>query len=272
MEGLRTLIGVALAAVLGVALAGSTASDAPTTVRASARVASGTVTPVRVVPGTPVEPGGSRVLTAPAVVTLADNGDTVLLPVGGHFQLQLGGNGAIWHAQVSPVGLLAGPSGVDLSGPATYSAQAVGTATLLVDGGPACLRAAPPCLPPEMAFQLTVVVTAGGSGGAAPATGNRGIVEGTVESVNGDTVQLQLPNIYPVCKPGQPCPMFVALGRKVQVDLGAATFDNTQGLTVAAPRLQAGDTLMAAGRWQASVSAVLEASVAAVVHQAGSAG
>ena len=93
-----------------------------------------------------------------------------------------------------------------------------------------------------------------------------------MEAVNGDTVRLQLPNIYPVCKPGQPCPMFVALGRKVQVDLGAATFDNTQGMPVAAPRLQVGNTLMAAGRWQAGVPAVLEASVAAVVHQAGAAG
>ena len=271
MGGLRALMRVALAAALGVALAGSTVSDAATSVRASAPVASGTVTPVQVLPGTPVEPafGGSRVLTAPAVVTLADNGDTVLLPVGGHFQLQLGGKGTIWHVQVSSVVVLTGPSRVDLSGPATYSAQRVGTATLLVYGGPACLRASPPCLPPEMVFHLTVVVTASGSGGTAPATGNRGIVEGTVESVTGDIVQLQLPNIYPVCKPGQPCPMFVAQGRQVQVDLGAATFDNTQGLPVAAPRLQVGDTLMAAGRWQ---HAVLDASVAAVVHQAGGTG
>ncbi len=276
---MHTLLRMTLGAALAAALLGSTASAAQKTGGQPSATVASAVTAVRMAPSGPVGhmPGsGSRVLSAPKTVTVADNGDTVLLSLRDAFQLQLGGSGMLWHVSVSPSGILAGPSGVELSGAATYQAEGVGTATLRAVGGPACLRASPPCLPPELLFQLTVIVQGGGSatgtGGSTPGGGSRAIVEGTVLAVHASTVELRLPTIYPVCKLGQPCPMFLAMGRRVQVDLGGATFDNTQGMSVATPLLQVGDQLMAAGRWQAGATDALQAQVAAVLHQAGTVG
>ena len=269
---MRTLLRMTLGAALAAALLGSTASAAQRSGGQPSATVASAVAPVRVAPSAAADhvPGsGSRVLRAPRTVTVADNGDTVLLSLGDVFQLRLGGSGMLWHVSVSPSGILAGPSGVELSGATTYQAEGVGTATLRAAGGPACL-------PPELLFQLTVIVQRGGSatgtGGSTPAGGSRAIVEGTVLAVHANTVELRLPAIYPVCKLGQPCPMFIALGRRVQVDLGGATFDNTQGMSVATPLLRVSDQLMAAGRWQAGTTDALQAQVAAVLHQAGTVG
>ncbi len=63
--------------------------------------------------------------------------------------------------------------------------------------------------------------------------------------------------------------MFVALGRRTQVDLGGTAFDSTEDMLVATPRLREGDPLLAAGRWQAGAPGALDAQIAAMLHQAG---
>ena len=128
-------------------------------------------------------PGTGNLATAPAspvasppaitpgtnglTVTLADDGRTVLLPVGGRFLLQLGTD-FDWTVNVADPSVVSRvPNVLVVRGAqGIYQARAVGTTTLTASGDPPCRKATPPCAVASRLFRITVAV---GTPSATPA-------------------------------------------------------------------------------------------------------
>jgi hypothetical protein len=96
---------------------------------------------------------------APAVITLADNGNTFLLHPGESFLLELG-NMLIWTVEIDNTEVLSRVKNlaVIVGAQGVYVANRLGQATLSAVGDPACRKSNPPCMAPSMIFRIVVVV------------------------------------------------------------------------------------------------------------------
>ncbi len=104
-------------------------------------------------PGMPVPSGGTR------VVTLADDGQTIVLFRGTSFVLALGGD-FDWQVQIADEAIV----GRDQRATAPPDSQGVylatrpGQTTLTATGNPRCYSAVPRCLAPSRSFRVQIVV------------------------------------------------------------------------------------------------------------------
>ena len=81
------------------------------------------------------------------------------------------------------------------------------------------------------------------------------MVQGSVTSIEGDTVDIETPPVYPVCRPGTACPMYIIAGERLSVRLTASTaVDSSDGLPVSRAAIEVGTWLAAAGHFQAEPS------------------
>jgi len=117
-------------------------------------------------------------------ITLADNGQTVQLVVGGRFLLDLGG-GYTWSLQIADPSVVSRVISVlPIRGAqGLFEARSVGTTTLIATGGYPCQQATPPCELASIRFQITLIV-----GGGSPQT--------ITQADNGRTITLAVGNRF----------------------------------------------------------------------------
>jgi hypothetical protein len=208
-------------------------------------------------------PTPTLVLTDPATVTRADGGAQIILTHGAAFTLELGG-GAVWRVTVADPAVLSGPDATTSQGTAQYTAGSPGTTTLTAVGPAVCANGPKYCMGYLLGFRASITVQGTTTPVAPPPTASPAIVQGQVVSVQATahTIELRLPPIIPVCPLRRPCPLPIAAGRTIEVDLAHAIFDSPQGVQVSSPALTTGEELSAAGTW--SQPWVLDAQVAMV--------
>lgn len=93
------------------------------------------------------------------IVTLENNGQTIHLPVGGSFLLNLG-EPYNWDVTVSDQSILARKVNILVirGAQGVYEALKPGQVTLSAAGDPACRALQPPCMMPSVTFEVTVIV------------------------------------------------------------------------------------------------------------------
>lgn len=116
---------------------------------------------------TPPSAPGPAPAGGEVTVTEADSGRTVHLHVGQRLRIVLGGRGEQWHRPASPgpVMRLAAASGGYPSGrPATavFAAVQEGTASVTSVTDHPCLHAQPPCMIPQRAWEVRVLISGSG--------------------------------------------------------------------------------------------------------------
>lgn len=93
-------------------------------------------------------------------VSLSDNGKTFMMRLGESFLLNLGSDVYEWVVEVDRDGVLQREQGVTAiqGAQGVYTAQTPGTAILIANGDPLCLKSKPPCKLPSISFSIILIV------------------------------------------------------------------------------------------------------------------
>jgi len=108
-------------------------------------------------------PSATPVPSGEVTVTEADSGRTVHLHIGQRLRVVLGGHGQQWHLPASPgssLRLAAASGGYPSNRPAdaVFIAVRAGTASITSVTDDPCLHAQPPCMIPQRAWSVHVIV------------------------------------------------------------------------------------------------------------------
>jgi hypothetical protein len=101
----------------------------------------------------PSTPSGGR------IVTLADDEQTINLPVGASFLLQLG-DGYVWNVTIADPTIVSRQINILVvrGAQGVYVAHKAGQTTLTAAGEPPCRSAQPPCAAASRVFHVIIVV------------------------------------------------------------------------------------------------------------------
>ncbi len=93
-------------------------------------------------------------------ITLSENGKTFTMRVGESFLLNLGSDVYDWTVEADRDGVIQREQGVTViqGAQGVYTAQTPGTAILIANGDPLCLKSTPPCKMPSISFTITLIV------------------------------------------------------------------------------------------------------------------
>lgn len=169
----------------------------------------------------------------------SDNGDTVVLPVGQSVVLDLGAPGN-WRVTVTDPSVLeaqSGPQGTQ----GTFLGKEAGSTSLRAVTVYPCETSIPRCMIADAYFHISITVT------PTAVTAPQVLVQGDITRLVVSGVVIRTPPVTPVCASNAMCPLFIAQGRGIFVDLGGATFTTSAGQTTPRPGLRVGEWLVAAG-------------------------
>lgn len=98
-------------------------------------------------------------LHSPKVITLQDQQQTIYMRVGETFILQLG-DAHTWSMRIDNERIIAQQrlAPVPPESQGLFTALEIGTTMMEANGTPLCAKADPPCMQPDILFQLTIVV------------------------------------------------------------------------------------------------------------------
>jgi hypothetical protein len=104
-------------------------------------------------------PSSTPTAVSTQTVTLADDGLTITLHVGGSFLLKLGED-YTWTPTVDDETIVSRAKGIAVvrGAQGVYDALKVGKTTLTAAGDPVCRQAKPPCGQPSRQFEIQIVV------------------------------------------------------------------------------------------------------------------
>jgi hypothetical protein len=144
----------------------STLTPMPTLTSTTSPTTSPTSTVTATPTATPVPPPAAATPTVPSAVpgagrpvTVADDGQTIVLNVGASFLLQLG-DAYIWTVTVADPSIVSRQVNILVvrGAQGVYVAHKAGQTTLTAVGNPPCRSAQPPCAAPSRLFRVTIVV------------------------------------------------------------------------------------------------------------------